>query len=128
MEKENIKIKIIINNQEATMLATISLITDKDPIVAFVVLDFGFLRIKGCRVKWADFNKDGNLTLIFDLPAYRAGATFIKSVYIPDKRIYAQISNAVVAKTRDLLNSNSNLENQMDEEEIDIDEIDRQLQ
>lgn len=128
MEKEEIKININIDQKEFEIAATISLISGKEPIAAFVTLDFGFLKVKGCRVKWVDFNKDGNLTLVFDLPAYRAGVTFIKSVYIPDKRIYAQISNSVVAKVKDLLNGNSENVNLMEENEIDLDEINRNLQ
>lgn len=125
MKKEELTININIDQKEINVKALISLIEGKDPIVAFVILDFGFIRIKGCRVKWVDFNKDNNLSLIFDLPAYRTGGGFIKAVYFPDKRFYIQIGNEIIEKVQALLTNNgSNYGNNGEKnEEVNFDEV-----
>jgi hypothetical protein len=125
MKKEELAININIDDKETNVKALISLVEGKDPIVAFVILDFGILRIKGCRVKWVDFNKDSHLSLIFDLPAYRTGAGFIKAVYFPDKRFYIQIGNEIVEKVQALLSNKDNNYDNNDEknEEENFDEV-----
>jgi hypothetical protein len=40
---------------------------------------------------------------VFDLPAYKAGYNYIKSVYISDKRIFSEISNAVITRINEEL-------------------------
>lgn len=82
---------------------SVSLVSGRNPIIGFAQIDFGFVKIKGCTIKEKDFKHDGNTTLTFDLPAYRAGQIFVKSAYFPDKQFYGQITNAVINKVREEL-------------------------
>ena len=103
MEKTKIEIEIPVNLNTQVVTAKITLAQGKEPILAFVQLDFGFITVKGITVKKVDFKHDGNETLIFDLPAYRAGITFVKSVFIPDKRLFSELARTVVQKVEEEL-------------------------
>lgn len=118
MEKRVFEIEITIDAPVDIVTANISIVQGKEPIVAFVQLDFGFITVKGCTVKKRDFKNDGNETLIFDLPAYKAGYTFIKSVFISDKRIYSAIAQGVLRKVEEEQGMITN-----SEETVDVDDI-----
>jgi len=97
-EKFQLEVKHDFMTDKAT--ATISLVNGKDPIIAFVTLDFGFLKIKGITIKEKDFNNDGNKVLSFDLPAYRTGHGYNKSVYIPNKQDYLTIATPILERVK----------------------------
>lgn len=103
MENGKTQITIPVESSIKSVTATITFVQNKEPILAFVHLDFGFIKIKGITVKKRDFHNDGNEVTVIDLPAYKAGFTYIKSVYIADKRIYTAVTNAVLQKVQDEL-------------------------
>ncbi len=103
MEKSEILVDIPVSLNINNAIAHITFAPGNPSIVAFVKVEFGFITIKGITVKKRDFNGDGHETLVFDLPAYKAGYNYIKSVYISDKRIFAEISNAVIARINEEL-------------------------
>lgn len=115
MEKIEIAIEIPLDAMTELVTAEISIVQGKEPIVAFVQLDFGFLTIKGITVKKRDFKNDGNEVLIFDLPAYRAGVNYVKSVFISDKRIFTGISQAVLKRVEEELGGSNGFENHSDQ-------------
>lgn len=103
MEKSEILVEIPVDLNLNSAIAHIKIAHDNPSIIAFVQVEFGFITIKGITVKKRDFNGDGNETFVFDLPAYKAGYNYIKSVYISDKRIFSEISNAVIARINEEL-------------------------
>lgn len=103
MEKSEILVEIPVDLNTNTAVAHIKIAHGNPSIIAFVQVEFGFITIKGITVKKRDFNGDGNETLVFDLPAYKAGYNYIKSVYISDKRIFSEISNAVITRINEEL-------------------------
>jgi len=105
MEKEKIEIKIPIDSILDNATASIAVVEGKEPIVAFVQLDFGLIKIKGITVKKRDFRRDGNEVMVLDMPAYRAGYSYIKSVFIADKNIYTEITQAVLRRVQEELDS-----------------------
>lgn len=119
MEKSEILVEVPIELNTNTAVAHINLTHDNASIIAFVKVDFGFITIKGITVKKRDFSGDGHETLVFDLPAYKAGYNYIKSVYISDKRIFSEISNAVIARINEELGEGQIIS----EEFVDPDEI-----
>ena len=66
---KNIEIKLELLYEGKLINAYITIVPDKDPIVAFAKLDFGILIIKGCVIKYKDFGN--GRVLVFDLPAYK---------------------------------------------------------
>lgn len=118
MEKSKLEIGIPLDVYTDVAKANISIVQGKEPIVAFVQLDFGFIKIKGITVKKRDFKGNGEEILIFDMPAYKAGYNYIKSAVISDKRIYFQISNAVLQKIKE-----STSMNYLADQEVSVDDI-----
>ena len=119
MEKSEILVEIPVDLNANTAVAHIKIAHGNPSIIAFVQVEFGFITIKGITVKKRDFNGDGHETLVFDLPAYKAGYNYIKSVYISDKRIFSVISNAVIARVNEELGNS-----QMSSDEfVDPDDI-----
>lgn len=103
MEKSDIEVEIPVNLNTTTAVAHIKIAHGNPSIIAFVQVDFGFITIKGITIKKRDFKGDGNETLVFDLPAYKAGYSYIKSVFISDKSMYFELSNAVLDKVKEEL-------------------------
>ena len=103
MENGKIEITIPLEGDIKSVIATILLVKDKHPILAFVHLDFGFIKIKGVTVKKISFHHDNNEVILMDMPAYRTGFTFTKSAFIADKRMYDTITNVVLQKVEDEL-------------------------
>ena len=122
MEKSVIEVEIPVNLNIDNAVARIKIVHDKEPILAFVQVDLGFITIKGITVKERDFNGDGNKVLVFDLPAYKAGFNYIKSVFISDKRIFSEISRAVLSKVQEEL-GNAKTYEEYSEEEVNPDDI-----
>ncbi len=118
----DIEVEIPVNLNTAVAVARIKIVPGKEPILAFVQVDFGFLTVKGITVKKRDFNGDGNEVLVFDLPGYKSGYRFVKSVFISDKRIFTEISQAVLDKVQEEL-GNTNTYGRYPEEEVDPDDI-----
>ena len=119
MEKSEILVEVPIELNTHTAIAHIKIAHDNPSIIAFVQVEFGFITIKGITVKKRDFNGDGHETLVFDLPAYKAGYNYIKSVYISDKRVFSEISNAVIARVNEELRNTQALSNEF----VDPDDI-----
>lgn len=103
MEKSEILVEIPVSLNSNTAVAHIKMAHSNSSVIAFVQVEFGFITIKGITVKKRDFNGDGHETLVFDLPAYKTGYSYIKSVYISDKRVFSEISNAVIARVNEEL-------------------------
>ncbi len=103
MEKSDIEVEIPVDLNTNFATARIKLAHGNPSIIAFVQVDFGFITIKGITIKKRDFNGDGHETLVFDLPAYKAGYSYVKSVYISDKSMFFEISKAVLDRVNEEL-------------------------
>lgn len=119
MEKSEIVVEIPVNLNTSNAIANIKIAHGNPSIIAFVQVDFGFITIKGITVKERDFKGDGNKVLVFDLPAYRAGYSYVKSVYISDKNMFFEISKAVLDRVSEELRNTK----QLVEEIVDPDDI-----
>lgn len=122
MEKTKIKVEIPVNVNSDFVTANITIVPGREPILAFVQLDFGFLTVKGITVKKVDFKHDGNESLIFDMPAYKAGFTYVKSIFISDKRIFTELAQTVIQKVEEALGGNV-YTRKYSEEEVDPEDI-----
>lgn len=100
-----------------TVSAQITFAERKEPIVAFVELDFGWMKIRGITVKKRDFKGDGNEVLVFDLPAYRAGIKFHKSVYM-EKEIFFEFAEPVLNKVKEMLGEEVSREDEVFPDDI----------
>ena len=103
MEKSEILVEIPVSLNTNIAIAHIKMAHNNPSIIAFVQLEFGFITIKGITVKKRDFIGDGHETLVFDLPAYKTGYSYVKSVYISNKSVFSQISNAVISRVNEEL-------------------------
>ena len=119
MEKSEIEVEIPVNLNSNSAKAHIKFAHGNPSIVAFVQVDFGFITVKGITIKKRDFNGDGNEVLVFDLPAYKAGYSYVKSVFISDKSMFFEISKAVLDKVNEEMGNATELT----EEIVDPDDI-----
>ena len=104
-----------------TVLATVVLAKNKKPIVAFARLEIYSLVIKGITIKEKTFGKENTVpVLCMDLPAYRTGPVFTKSVYFTNKRIYVEISTAIVEAVQKWVKEFENKNEDINPEEVPI--------
>lgn len=123
MSKEEYTISLPYSEAVSGLKVQITIIPDKDPIVAFAQLDFGFVRIKGCTIKWKDFGKGEGPMLIFDLPAYRTAFKHVKAAYFPDTEVYKRLTEAIVQSVKKKLNIKNEPDGNDPDGEIDPDSL-----
>lgn len=121
MEKQEFTTTVSFAEQHVKTQITI--IPDRDPFVAFAQLDFGFIRIKGCTIKWSDFGKGGEPVLTFNLPAYKTNFKYIKAVYFPDTEHYLKLTEQIINAVKGKLNINDNNGGGDSEVEVNPDDI-----